>query len=106
LYLPWHSAPPSANEKAAPSFGGFLICSAGFALLFAALDQGQRLDWWRSGLFNALIFRSNHLPARHPRTALRMPNPLVDLPYLRLWNTQLLGFLLMLFRFSLLPRSS
>jgi DHA2 family multidrug resistance protein len=33
---------------------------------------------------------------------LRSPNPLVDLPYLRQWNTILLGFALILFRFCLL----
>ena len=38
-----------------PSFAGFLYASAGLALLFAALDQGQRLDWWRSGVFTALV---------------------------------------------------
>ena len=38
-----------------PSFAGFLYASAGLALLFAALDQGQRLDWWRSGVFTALF---------------------------------------------------
>ena len=32
---------------------------------------------------------------------LRMPNPLVDLPYLRQWNTLLLGVGLFLFRFCL-----
>lgn len=96
-------APPPAQRKGPPpSFAGFLYASAGFALLFAALDQGQRLDWWRSGLFNALISAAAIFLFSSLVRRLRMPNPLVDLPYLRLWNTQLLGFLLMLFRFSLL----
>jgi len=33
---------------------------------------------------------------------MRSPNPLVDLPYLKQWNTQLLGSALILFRFCLL----
>src|SRR6202040_3134542 len=33
---------------------------------------------------------------------LRSPNPLVDLPYLRQWNTTVLSFCLGLFRFCLL----
>src|SRR5277367_2227963 len=51
-------AAPARKKTGAPppSFAGFLYASAGFALLFAALDQGQRLDWWRSGLFNTLFF--------------------------------------------------
>src|SRR5215475_12639045 len=44
-------SPPAQKHGPPPSFAGFLYGSAGFALLFAALDQGQRLDWWRSGLF-------------------------------------------------------
>jgi MFS transporter, DHA2 family, multidrug resistance protein len=94
--------PAGKKPGVAPSFAGFLYASAGFALLFAALDQGQRLDWWRSGLFNALfggavIFLLGSLIRR-----LRSPNPLVDLPYLRQWNTTLLGLDLILFRFCLL----
>jgi len=96
-------APPAAPRKGpAPSFGGFLYASGGFALLFAALDQGQRLDWWRSGLFTALILGAAIFLLSSLVRRLRMPNPLVDLPYLRQWNTQLLGVGLMLFRFSLL----
>jgi DHA2 family multidrug resistance protein len=96
-------APPPAQRKGQPpSFAGFFYASAGFALLFAALDQGQRLDWWRSGLFIALISGAAIFLLSSLVRRLRMPNPLVDLPYLRLWNTQVLGFMLMLFRFSLL----
>ena len=98
-------APPAAAVKkkgAAPSFAGFLYASAGFALLYAALDQGQRLDWWRSGLFNALFWSAMIFLASSLIRRLRSPNPLVDLPYLRQWNTVILGFALILFRFCLL----
>jgi MFS transporter, DHA2 family, multidrug resistance protein len=96
--------PAAAAKKsgAAPSFTGFLYGSAGFALLFAALDQGQRLDWWRSGLFNGLFWGGAGFLTASLVRRLRMPNPLVDLPYLRQWNTILLGIGLMLFRFCLL----
>src|SRR6185369_6395800 len=46
------STPPKRSGEP-PSFVGFFYASAGFAMLFAALDQGQRLDWWRSGVFTA-----------------------------------------------------
>jgi MFS transporter, DHA2 family, multidrug resistance protein len=98
-------APPAAAGKkkgAAPSFAGFLYASAGFALLYAALDQGQRLDWWRSGLFNALFWSAMIFLAASLIRRLRSANPLVDLPYLRQWNTILLGLGLILFRFCLL----
>src|SRR5262244_2833091 len=49
------ASPPRKNTGQPPSFAGFLYGSAGLAMLFAAIDQGQRLDWWRSRLFNALV---------------------------------------------------
>jgi MFS transporter, DHA2 family, multidrug resistance protein len=94
--------PAPKRSGAPPSFAGFLYLSAGFALLFAALDQGQRLDWWRSGLFNGLFAGGVLFLLCALARRLRSPNPLVDLPYLRLWNTQVLAFCLMLFRFCLL----
>jgi DHA2 family multidrug resistance protein len=94
----------TATKKpgAAPSFAGFLYASAGFAMLFAALDQGERLDWWRSGLFTALFVGGTFFLLCALVRRLRGPNPLVDLPYLRQWNTLLLGVGLILFRFNLL----
>jgi DHA2 family multidrug resistance protein len=94
--------PPRKKPAVAPSFAGFLYASAGFALLFAALDQGQRLDWWSSGLFNGLFFAAVIFLGGSLIRRLRMPNPLIDLPYLRQWNTILLGVDLILFRFCLL----
>lgn len=96
------SSPPKKSTGQPPSFTGFLYASAGFAMLFAAIDQGQRLDWWRSGLFNALVVGGFFFLTCAFVRRLRRPNPLVDLPYLRLWNTEILGILLMFFRFSLL----
>src|SRR5271157_2374640 len=96
------AASPAKRSGPAPSFAAFLYASAGFALLFAALDQGQRLDWWRSGLFNALFFGGLIFLLATLIRRLRSPNPLVDLPYLREWNTVLLGVGLGLFRFCLL----
>ena len=101
----WYGIPPAAPRKKSgpvPSFAGFLYLSAGLALLFAALDQGQRLDWWQSGVFNALFFAGIFFCVASLVRRLRSPNPLVDLPYLRQWNTQLLAAGLVLFRFSLL----
>jgi DHA2 family multidrug resistance protein len=95
-------SPPTKGRGPAPSFAGFLYGSAGFAMLFAALDQGQRLDWWRSGLFNALFICGVFFLLISLVRRLRSPNPLVDLPFLRQWNTVILGIALMVFRFCLL----
>ena len=93
--------PGAKKSSPAPSFAGFLYWSAGLAMLYAAIDQGERLDWWRSGLFNALFFGGTFLVVCAIVRRLRIPNPLVAVPYLRHWNTTLLGILLFFFRFCL-----
>src|SRR6202453_1941525 len=102
IYRGIPATPPPPRHAAAPSFAGFLYGSAGFAFVFAALDQGQRLDWWRSGLFVALFLGGSLFLLCSLIRRLRSPNPLVDLPYLRQWNTQVLSVALILFRFALL----
>lgn len=70
-------------------------------MLYAAFDQGERLDWWRSGVFTALFLSGSFLLLVATLRRLHGPNPLVDMPYLRQWNTLLLGIGLFLFRFCL-----
>jgi DHA2 family multidrug resistance protein len=55
VYYGIPASPAAKTSGTPPSFAGFLYASAGFAMLFAALDQGERLDWWRSGVFTALF---------------------------------------------------
>ena len=102
IYFGIPKSPRPQSKKEPPSFAGFLYLSAGCALLFAALDQGQRLDWWRSGLFNGLVAGSVLFLLSALFERLRRPNFLIDLPYLRNWNTILLAFALFSFRFVLL----
>ena len=101
VYFGIPKAPAGKKSGPAPSFAGFLYWSAGLAVLYAAIDQGERLDWWRSGLFNALFFGGAFLVVCAVVSRLRLPNPLVAVPYLRQWNTILLGIGLFLFRFCL-----
>jgi MFS transporter, DHA2 family, multidrug resistance protein len=90
------------KSTTAPSFAGFLYASAGFAMLYAAIDQGERLDWWHSAVFTALFAGGSLFLLCAIARRLRSANPLVDMPYLRKWNTALLGNALILFRFCLL----
>jgi DHA2 family multidrug resistance protein len=101
IYFGIPEMPPRKKSGPAPSFVGFLYLSAGLALIFAALQQGQRLDWWRSGVFNALVAGGAFFLLCALVRRLRGPNPLVALPYLLKWNTMLLGSLLFWFRFTL-----
>jgi DHA2 family multidrug resistance protein len=94
--------PRAAASGPKPSFRGFLYAGAGLTLLFTALDQGQRLDWWRSAVFTALFASGMFLLGCAIVRRLRAPNPLVDLPYLRKWNVVVLAVALGSFRFILL----
>jgi len=101
IYFGVPAAPPRKKDGAAPSFVGFLYLSAGLALMFAALQQGERLDWWRSGVFNALFWSGAFFTVCALIRRLCGPNALVALPYLWRWNTVLLASLLFWFRFTL-----
>jgi DHA2 family multidrug resistance protein len=101
IYLGIPSQPPRRKSGPAPSFVGFLYLSFGLTLIFTALQQGERLDWFRSGVFNACFWSGCFLLLCSLIRRLSGPNFLVALPYLRKWNTILLGALLFWFRFTL-----
>ena len=101
IYRGIPSAPPRKKDAPVPSFVGFLYLSAGLAMLFIAFQQGERLDWWRSGVFTGLFLTGSFLLLCAFVRRLLGPNPLVALPYLWQWNTVLLGTLLFWFRFTL-----
>jgi len=101
IYFGIPAMPPRKKSGPAPSFVGFLYLSSGLALIFAALQQGERLDWFRSGVFNACFWSGCFFLLCALIRRLRGPNFLVALPYLRKWNTLLLGALLFWFRFTL-----
>jgi MFS transporter, DHA2 family, multidrug resistance protein len=101
VYFGIPKSPPARDHGEVPSFTGFLYASAGLALILAACEQGERLDWWRSGVFTALFASGSFLLLCTLIRRLRGPNPLVDMPYLRQWNTVLLGTGLFFFRFFL-----
>jgi MFS transporter, DHA2 family, multidrug resistance protein len=102
IYLGIPATPAPKRSGLIPSFAGFLYGSLGLAILFAALDQGERLDWWRSGVFTSLFVGGSLLLLCGILRRLLGPNPLVAMPFLRQWNTLLLGLGLFFFRFTLL----
>ena len=100
--IPPKPIPKPSPGQPAPSWRGFLYASLGAALLYAALDQGQRLDWWRSGTFVALVVSGSFLVLAAVVRHFSKPNPLVNFPFLLRRNTMLLGMILAIFRFVLL----
>jgi DHA2 family multidrug resistance protein len=88
------------DEK--PNFTGFFYAAWGFAFLYGAIDQGERLDWFESGTFTGLLLASVMMLGAVIVRRSWMPNPLVRLNFLWDRNLILLGILLLFFRFSLL----
>ena len=95
-------SPPPKRTGPPPSFAGFFYFSAGLAILIGAFEQGERLDWWRSGVFIALFAGGVFFLLCGFGRRLLAPNPLVAVQFLRRRNTLLLGFGLFFFRFTLL----
>lgn len=100
--IPPKPIPKSKPGEPAPSWRGFLYASLGAALLYGALDQGERLDWWRSGTFVALVVSGSFLVLAAAIRHFSKPNPLINFPFLRRRNTILLGTIVAIFRFVLL----
>jgi DHA2 family multidrug resistance protein len=100
--MPRQPLPHPKPGQPAPSWRGFLYASFGFALLYGALDQGQRLNWWLSGTFAALFIVGIGLILATVVRRLLQPNPLVNFPFVLRRNVLLLAATLTGFRFVLL----
>jgi DHA2 family multidrug resistance protein len=100
--IPRQPLPKPKEGQPRPSWRGFLYASLGFALLYIALDQGQRLDWWNSGTIVGLVVSGVFLLLATMVRRLRMPNPLIHFGFLARRNTVLLGAVLIFFRFVML----
>jgi DHA2 family multidrug resistance protein len=100
--IPRQPLPVPAPGQVRPSWRGFFYFSSGAALLYAALDQGERLDWWRSSLFVALAVTGLFLILAAGVRHFVQPNPMINFRFLGQGNTLLLGVVLVLFRFVLL----
>src|SRR6187402_17278 len=100
--VPPQPLPKPQPGQPRPSWIGFLSASAGAALIYGALDQGERMDWWRSSTFIAMFATGLFLIFCAVIGHFTRPNPLIDYPFLRLRNVVLLALILIFFRFALL----
>jgi MFS transporter, DHA2 family, multidrug resistance protein len=97
--VPRQPLPPSSSKT---NLWGFLYASLALTLIYGGLDQGERLDWFNSGVTNAFLATGVLLTAVAIFRRLRKPNPLLNLRFLATRNFLLLGAVLVLFRFLLL----
>jgi MFS transporter, DHA2 family, multidrug resistance protein len=100
--IPWQPLPTPQPGHSAPNWRGFLYASLGAALLYAALDQGQRLDWFHSSLIIGLGAAGTVLIVAAIVRHFLLPNPLVNFQFLMRKNTLLLALVLISFRFIML----
>lgn len=82
-----------------PSWRGFAYFSAALALLYGALDQGERLDWLNSGIVVALFAAGGVLLAATLARRLIQPNPIFSISFLLNRNTIILALAVFVFKF-------
>jgi DHA2 family multidrug resistance protein len=100
--IPWQPLPKPQPGHPTPNWRGFLYASLGAALLYTALDQGQRLDWFHSSLIIGLVAAGALLILAAIVRHFLLPNPLVNYQFLMRRNTLLLAPVLISFRFIML----
>jgi DHA2 family multidrug resistance protein len=94
--------PQRAGPKPAISWHGFLYGCLGLALIYGALEQGERLDWLNSGVIVGLVAAGVFLLVVSVIRRWLSPNPLVNPMFLANRNTLILAACLFSFRFALL----
>jgi DHA2 family multidrug resistance protein len=82
-----------------PSWRGFTYFSIGLALIYGALDQGERLYWWHSGIIVAMLVAGVFLVVAAWVRRLVQPNPILKLGFLNTRNIIILALSIFVFRF-------
>ena len=86
-------------------FWGMFYAAAGFSMLYAALDQGNRLDWLNSGLVCGLLLGGFVLIAAFVLQILFAEHPWINPGFLLHRNIALVMAILVLYRFIILSTS-
>src|SRR3984885_6002109 len=82
-----------------PSWRGFAYFSASLALLYGALDQGERLYWLNSGVIVAMLAGGLFLFIVTCIRRIRQPNPTLNLSFLNSRNIIILSLSIFVFKF-------
>jgi DHA2 family multidrug resistance protein len=97
--------PISRDLLKTADWAGMLYASVGFSLLYAALDQGNRLDWLNSGLVNALLLGGTLMLVAFVIHELTYKRPWINLRFAARGNFPLLFLFISFFRFVILSTS-
>ena len=93
---------PANVSKLRPSWRGFFYASAGLTSIYILLTQGERLDWFHSGVIVGLAVCGGFLLVAAIIRHFVQANPMVYLGFLRRRNIILLTLCLFSMRFNLL----
>jgi DHA2 family multidrug resistance protein len=96
IYFGIPRRPPSGPV---PSWRGFAYFSASLALIYGALDQGERLDWLNSGVIVAMLSGGVFLLIATLIRRIQEPNPTLKLSFLNSRNTIILALSIFVFKF-------
>ncbi len=102
IYLAIPHQPAKTGPKPAISWRGFLYGSLALSLFYGALDQGERLDWFNSGVIVGFLVTGGFLLAAAVVRRSYSPNPMVNPIFVATRNTAVLAASLFFFRFVLL----
>ena len=83
-----------------PSWQGFVYFSMGLSLLYGAMDQGERLDWFNSGTIVAMSVAGIFLVAAAGIRRLLQPSPTVNLAFLNTRNIIIIALSIFAFKFE------
>ena len=96
----YYGIPPRRSPVGpAPSWRGFAYFSLSMSLLYGALDQGERLDWFHSGVIVAMTAAGIFLLAATCVRRMLQPNPLVNLSFVNSRNFIILAMSIFVFKF-------
>ncbi|HTW25891.1 MAG TPA: MFS transporter [Acetobacteraceae bacterium] len=98
---------PPVNREALhdADFWGMFFAASGFSMLYAALDQGNRLDWLNSGLICGLLVGSVVLIAAFVVQTWVAEHPWINPRFLLRPNIGIIIVILVLYRFIILSTS-
>jgi len=104
IFCVYVGIPATPKDQLVPKCGysGVVFVCAALTMLYIALDQGERLDWYNNGLINGLLLAGTLLFVAGVIKRRVDPYPFLDFGYLKGRNIMILALLLVAVRVLLL----
>src|SRR5215469_12613345 len=95
----YYGIPRRTSVEPRPSWIGFTYFSLSLALLYGAMDQGERLDWFNSATIIAMSATGIFLFGAALVRRILQPNPILNLKFLGTRNIIILALSVFVFKF-------